>query len=160
MKRSRYFLIAFLVLCLARQPSHAYGEPSVLGQGRYLTLPERTAFFQHVQHTGLESERKKFAKAFERLMSSAESKPVKIEILDVTRFKFKSVLNDGAMPGNQILLICFNCEEGIPPRKLAERKKTNSRFYDIWVLSAAFMIVEQNPKTGTWRVLLENGGAE
>lgn len=160
MKPYTLLLAALLLLGMAPQACHAYGDPFVLGQGRYLTFSEQQSFYQHVQQTGSESEKEKYANAFERLRSSSQRTPIKIEIIEFTRFSFKSVMNQGATPGSRIFLICFECEEGIPANALAARKKTHSRYYDIWVLSAEFMVVEQDPETGGWRVLLENGGAE
>jgi hypothetical protein len=135
-------------------------EPFIMGEGRYLQAKEQEAFLQHLRQTGSESEKQKFAQAFQHLQDTAWKKPASIAVLEFTRFNVDTVFSDKLRTGYQTFMVCFNCSENIPPEKRAARSKLKSKYYDIWVLSANFIVVEQSPKSGEWRVLLDDGAAE
>lgn len=152
-------LIVILLLAVV-SPLCWASEPFVMGHGRYLQAKEQEAFFQHFRQMGSESEKQKFSQAFQHLQETASTKPANIAVLEFTRFDVNTVFSENLRAGYQTFMVCFNCVENIPPKKRVARVTKKSRYYDIWVLSANYMIVEQHPQSGEWRVLLDYGVAE
>ena len=156
-------LVILLVVALSSlisQPCTAYGEPFVIGKGRYFTAEEKKEFLRILEMSRQTTEKEKYEREYEKYATLA-GKPRKIDLIQFTKFEpiFNAEYYKGARAAYETFMICFGCKEGIPEKQRVAREKQKIGFYDIWVISGNFIILERHPSSGNWRVL-GSGGAE
>jgi hypothetical protein len=154
----RYLIQGLLVLVFSA--SVQASEPFVMGHGRYLSAQEQEALFKRFRHTGPISERHKFAGGYQHLKTGASEQPPRVAVVEFTKFNVDTVFSSKLHKGFHTYMVCFNCEENIPAAQSAARNQEHVRDYDVWVLSGYFMIVEEDPRSRAWRVVLDHGAAE
>lgn len=155
----RHAIAGVLLFATAMSVSFA-SQPFVMGTGRYLPSGEKAKLLDHFRHTGHADQRKRFQNAFRHLEETAIPHPPKVEIVEFSKFHVNTVFSKDLREGETTYMVCFSCEEIIPPEELAARKKTKARLYGIWVLSGQFMVIQQHPSSGEWWLVLDEGAAE
>ncbi|MBB1073173.1 hypothetical protein HUU62_01930 [Rhodoferax sp. 4810] len=155
-----FYLIVFALTAFVSQLSFAYDEPIVIGHGRYLSTPEQQALFRMLEQSKPTADKQQYIEAY-RNYSAHHDQTDRIAVLQFTRFS--AVVNPDwyqkTKTGNEILMICFGCEEGIPIKERVRRETHPTHLYDIWIFSGEFILLDKHPQSGEWH-LLYSGGAE
>jgi hypothetical protein len=134
-----------------------------MGQGRFLGQKEMNTFFRDIDNSLPGTFKKSFSETLGSLLIPLfeynNSDTAKFQVIEFTKFVIK-VSGLGKSKGHgPYYMLCINCNEGIPVAELTKRQKTKSKYYDIWVLSGPYILIERDSKTREYR-LLSSGFAE
>ena len=162
MRRNIIGLLLLLILVPANV-SHSWIQPFKMGQGRFLDQKEMNAFFHDIENSNQKSFKKSFSETLGNLIAPLfeynNSDTAKFQVVEFTKFEIRVAGLEKSKSHGPYYMLCINCSEGIPDDELIKRKKTKSKYYDIWVISGANILIERDSKTKEFR-LLNSGFAE
>jgi len=122
-----------------------------------------SAFFHDIEKSKPEAFKKSFSETLGNLLIPLfqynNSDTAKFQVVEFTKFEIRVAGLEKSKSHGPYYMLCINCNEGIPDADLVKRKKTKSKYYDIWVISGANILIERDGKTNEYR-LLNSGFAE
>ena len=158
MKNFWWLLKAGYLILLIAMPGLSgaeIGEYTSLGNGRYLTEPERREFLERLPVTGSKVAKEKYKEAMESITLSTGTDP-SADVMEFTKLDWLlGVAKKPVKEGYRIFLICFNCAENVPPQELVGRMSAVR--YNIWGVSGHFIVLEKHLKSENWDVLYYGG---
>jgi hypothetical protein len=163
MGRSIVIAMLLLVILGLANLSNSYEKPFKMGQGRFLNQKEMKTFFHDIENSQPWTFKKSFSETLGNLLVSlfeySNSDTAKFQVIEFNKFVIKVSGLEKSKGHGPYYMLCINCNEGIPNAELTRRQKTKRKYYDIWVLSGPYILIERDSKTGEYR-LLSSGFAE
>ncbi len=161
MRRSTLIILLLLVFFIPARLSHSWVQPFKMGQGRFLDQMEIKSLFHEIN-----GQPESFKNSFSETLKSLNASPFeyekdnkKYQVIEFTKFQIKVSGMEKAKGQGPYYMFCISCNEGIPDAELPKRKKIKNRYYDIWVLSGYYILLEKDTRTKEYRIL-SSGGAE
>lgn len=158
--RSKFFIFFLVPLFLCAQ-AYAFEKPYIMGKGRYLTPPERTALFQQLEETAGPEFKTKYYKELGMCLTQYLSYlPQPIEMNVVEFISTEPVVYTQPHPGKTLsYLITINAKEYPTAEALKERSSGSERYYDIYVISGFFLLFDRDKNSGEFS-FIRAGAAE